>query len=479
MNIIQAMDDERLFAPFFRGDTWGSWRTVLKALFALPMDRREAKFFKEISGGRRAPKEAVKELWAVVGRRGGKSRIMALLAVYLACFRDYSPYLSPGERALVPVIAQDRRQARVILGYVRAMLSEIKLLRAMLELEKQETFDLKNNVTIEIHTASFRAVRGYTIAAAICDEVAYWRDETSANPDTEIIAALRPAMATIPDALLVAASSPYRRAGALYEAYEQNFGQDGELLVVQAASRKMNPALPERFVKQQYARDPVSAAAEYGAEFRGDVSAFLDDDWITAAVRDGAEALPRVEGVTYSAFVDPSGGRKDSFTLGIAHRHKGARILDLIVERKPPFSPAIVAAEFAAIARSYGCGSVTGDRYAGQFVPDAFRAAGIDYEPSALVKSEIYLACGPLFASNVVEVPNNKKLIAQLRGLERRTARGGRDSIDHPPNGSDDLANAACGALWLASASDVSLRLESVGLSDAPVVRGHWQPFMI
>jgi hypothetical protein len=29
--------------------------------------------------------------------------------------------------------------------------------------------------------------------------------------------------------------------------------------------------------------------------------------------------------------------------------------------------------------------------------------------------------------------------------LERRTARGGRDSIDHPPGAHDDLANAVAG----------------------------------
>ena len=40
--------------------------------------------------------------------------------------------------------------------------------------------------------------------------------------------------------------------------------------------------------------------------------------------------------------------------------------------------------------------------------------------------------------------------LAQLCGLERRTARGGRDSIDHAPGGHDDLANAVAGAAALA-----------------------------
>jgi hypothetical protein len=46
---------------------------------------------------------------------------------------------------------------------------------------------------------------------------------------------------------------------------------------------------------------------------------------------------------------------------------------------------------------------------------------------------------------------DNSKLVAQLVGLERRTVRSGRDSIDHGPGGHDDLANAAAGALLSAS----------------------------
>lgn len=37
------------------------------------------------------------ELWLTVGRRGGKSQIAALVAVYEAAFKDYSNRLSPGE----------------------------------------------------------------------------------------------------------------------------------------------------------------------------------------------------------------------------------------------------------------------------------------------------------------------------------------------------------------------------------------------
>jgi hypothetical protein len=60
---------------------------------------------------------------------------MALLAVFLACFREYRLYLQPGERAAVLVIAADRRQARTIMRYVRGMLTRIPMLRRMIERE--------------------------------------------------------------------------------------------------------------------------------------------------------------------------------------------------------------------------------------------------------------------------------------------------------------------------------------------------------
>lgn len=81
-------------------------------------------------------------------------------------------------------------------------------------------------MVIEIHTASFKTVRGYTIVAALCDELAFWEsDETSAEPDVEVLNAIRPGMATIPGSMLLCASSPHARRGALWEAHRKHFGQ--------------------------------------------------------------------------------------------------------------------------------------------------------------------------------------------------------------------------------------------------------------
>ena len=179
-----------------------------------------------------------------------------------------------------------------------------------------------------------------------------------------------------------------------------------------------------------------------------DLETFLSTEMIEAVVESGRFELPKIEKVSYSAFTDPSGGRADSFTLAIAHRERDSKkiILDRLEERKPPFAPQDVAKEFSVILKSYGIYRVTGDRYAGEWVTMAFKEGGIRFEPSDLNKSEIYLEFEPLIAQGQVELLDNKRLFNQLRGLERRTRSGGKDSVDHYPGGHDDLANAAAGA---------------------------------
>lgn len=153
-------------------------------------------------------------------------------------------------------------------------------------------------------------------------------------------------------------------------------------------------------------------------------------------------------GQGYFAFADPAGGSgRDSFTLGIGHEENGLRVLDLVREVKPPFSPERTVAEFAQVLKGYGLSNVRGDRYAGSWPAEQFLKHGIAYEPSELTKSEIYSAFLPLVMSGKVRLLDHQRLKVQLAQLERRTGRGGRDSIDHGPGGNDDVANACAGCL--------------------------------
>src|SRR5689334_20639356 len=108
--ILDVMSD--LFGGVFAGNSWTAWRAFLAAVFALPMADGQLDIYRRCTGRQALPTEAAQQAWMVIGRRGGKSRISALLAVFLACFRRYT--LAPGERGVVMVIAADRRQARVV-----------------------------------------------------------------------------------------------------------------------------------------------------------------------------------------------------------------------------------------------------------------------------------------------------------------------------------------------------------------------------
>jgi hypothetical protein len=122
-------------------------------------------------------------------------------------------------------------------------------------------------------------------------------------------------------------------------------------------------------------------------------------------------------------------------------------VLDCLREASAPFSPTDIVAEFAETLGRYRVRSITGDRYAGQWPREAFGKHGITYIPAPLPKSDLYVSLLPLINSGQAELLDHERLRNQLVGLERRTARGGRDTIDHPPGGHDDVANAVAGCL--------------------------------
>lgn len=449
LSILDVMNHPLLFGPTFHGPTWDAWRTFLAALFGLPMTEEQLAQFRAMTGRTTAPVDPMREAWVIVGRRGGKSRIAALVAIYLACFRDHARHLTTGERGTIMLLAADRRQARTLARYVEGMLASVPALEAMVESKRKESLDLHGGVTIEVHTASYRSVRGYTTIAAIADEVAFWvTDDDASNPDVEVLDALRPSMATIPDAVLLAISSPYARRGALWSAYESHWAkEDTGVLVWQGPTRAMNPAVPPSVIERAYAADEAAASAEYGAEFRRDVEAFLPREALAQVVIPHRLELPPMQAMRYMAFADPSGGSQDAFTLAIAHKEGDKAVLDAIREMRPPFSPDQVVEEFAALLRLYRVFTVHGDHYAGVWPQERFKAHGITYTRSAKPKSELYRQLLPVIMGGRCELLDHDRLRAQLLGLERRTARGGRDSIDHAPNAHDDVANAVAGVL--------------------------------
>lgn len=465
ITLLAALADNKLFASHFRGSSWNGWKAFLAALTSEPMGDGAFELYKRCTGRQEPPIAAFSEACLVVGRRGGKSRVLALIATYLATFKDYSPYLAPGEVATVGVLAANRAQARSIFRFVSGLLKAVPQLASMVEDETGEIITLNSRVVIEINTASFRTTRGYSYAAVLCDEIAFWRsDETSANPDTEILRALRPGMASIPGSILLLASSPYAKKGELYNTYRKHYGKeqpprdavdtagrpvtDGRVLVWKADTSTMNPGIDPAIIAEAYGDDPESAKAEYGAEFRDDLADWVTRESVDAVTMWGCRERMPEDDIQYAAFADPSGGANDAFTLAVAHLRDGSvGVLDAVLEIRPPFDPDVAVRECAALLERFKVKRVIGDRYAGEWPVSRFAAHGITFEQSAKPKSDIYHDMLPLLNSRRVELLEHQRLTAQLCGLERKTSRAGRDSIDHAPGGHDDIANAVCGVL--------------------------------
>lgn len=441
MNIIEFMDDPQLVGDQFINDSWDAWKALLAGFYNLNTDA--TKYYTLTK--RRPSASDFRELWLVIGRRGGKSNISALLAVYEAIFNNHKDNLSRGEIATIMVIASDRKQARTVFRYISALISESPILSQMLVKESTDTIELNNRCVIEVTTASLKSTRGYSVACAILDEISFWNSD-GANPDKEILQALRPSLATL-DGKLIALSSPYAKRGVLWNTFKGYFGNNDSdrILVAQAPSLSMNPSLDPRIVEQARRDDPSSARAEYDAQFRTDIETFVSDDVVERCTRSSPLELGFQRNTAYVGFVDPSGGSADAFTLSIAHMEKGKVIIDLVHAIKPPFSPEQATGELCDILHNYRVVCVHGDAYAGEWPREQFRKNKIDYIRIKKPKSELYKNLLPLLNSENIELPPSEQLTRELLNLERRTSRGGRDTIDHPVGFHDDLINAVAG----------------------------------
>ena len=444
----EALESPAYFGTLLTGDFWRAWRTMLIAIIGEELTEDERVIFESLTGRPQEAGEPLEEFWAVIGRRGGKTRSMAVLAAFIAACCDHRDVLAPGERGVLPILAASMAQAQQAFNFVEGIFRASPHLVELVQSVTADTISLKTGIDIVIRPASFRTIRGITAVAALGDEIAFWRSDDSANPDREILKALRPSLATT-GGPLICISSPHAKRGELYTTFKRHYGPAGDplILVAKAPSRTMNPSLSQRVVDRAVEADPEAASAEYMAEFRGDLEIFVSREAIERCITTGVSLRSPLDSVSYRAFVDPSGGSNDAMTVAIAHSEGKRQILDCVLEKRAPFSPDAVVWEFAQTLKEYRISKVTGDRYAGEWPRERFSAAGITYEPSEINRSELYLAFLPLVNSARIDLLDNQRMVSQFVGLERRTSRAGKDSVDHAPGGHDDIANSVAGVL--------------------------------
>jgi hypothetical protein len=450
----QALADPLLLGSILSGPSWDRWRTMLIAVMGEALTDAERSIFAQFTGRDREPGQRVEEAAFIIGRRGGKDRAMSVLVTYLAACCEYRDVLAPGERGLVLCLSADQRQGRITLDHIAANFEQSPILGQLVTNRTADTIELSNRVTVEVRAASYRRLRGITAVGIVASEVAFWMDdEFSANPADEILAAVRPALSTTGGPLLMI-STCYRKAGVLWETYDKHFGAKGSpsILVAKGTTRDFNPNFPQATIDAALERDPILNGAEYLSEWRSDLEAFVSREVVRNCVDAGTYERPPVERTRYYSFTDPAGGSgTDSMTLAIAHRGaSGMVVLDALREWRPPFSPTDVIKEATHLLRSYRCQKTEGDHWGGEWARQPFRDGGVNYAVTEQPKSSLYVNFLPLLNAGQVRLLDHQRLVGQLCALERRTSRGGRDSIDHPQGGHDDIANAVAGVVAVA-----------------------------
>ena len=231
-----------------------------KTLYGLPLDETELEIHQRCTGRDVYVPREYTEMSYLGGRRSRKSsRLAAPIAIFEA-FRDHR--LPRGEKAYVLLIAPTKALARIDFHYIqRYLLNSVALSKEIVKILKNEVV-LSNGITIGCYPCSYVAVRGITIVAAICDEMAFWRhEETAANPEQEILAALRPGMATVEKAKLIKLSTPFRKRGVLWEEFQRRSELD--FPVWQASTFEMNPTISPAALERERKRDEPTYRREY------------------------------------------------------------------------------------------------------------------------------------------------------------------------------------------------------------------------
>lgn len=457
INIIKAVGDPKLFRRFLadKNDSlasWQNWNTVLRATYGLPIKQKHADLVLKCTGRsiESLPTNGFDTALYLVGRRGGKSRIAAIIGAWEACLSGKWELLSPGEIGLVAIIAPSRKQARIVKHYLRAIFLTPLLADEVVH-ETAEGFELASGVVIEILVADYRSVRGYTLLAAIVDEVCFMglAEESKVRSDTELIRAIKPSLATL-NGRLIAISSKYAKKGWAYWSSKKNFANNkSNILVWEAESRTMNPILSQEIVDAALLDDRASALSEYLNLWREDISQWLPPEVISQVVHEGRRELVPRSYHKYFGFVDVSGGRSESSALSIAHQNeKKVVVIDYLKEYKSPHNPLECIGDMARQLKKFAIRKVTGDNYSGEFCVQQFCNHGILFDKCKLPKSALYLEAISMICSRTVEILDDEVLIRQLCGLERKTRSGGKDSVDHPAGGKDDVANSVVGVMY-------------------------------
>src|SRR5262245_55810436 len=314
-------------------------------------------------------------------------------------------------------------------------------------------------VQVAAARASGLNIRSTWLAGMLFDEADFHRDESGAVNLPDNFRAARPRM--LPGAQIWLPSSPWAEVGPYHDMFTAAFGAPGRTLAFHSDSRSMNPSLDRATEQEERERDPENAEREYdGKPLPAGTTRFFHPEAIKAAVdSQRALAIAATLGVIVAAGCD-FGFRSDCSTIAIVHRRGDvyhlAEFLELKPERGTPLVPSNVVSTFAKIALPHGARLVVADGHYAESVREHLAAHGMTLlaAPAGDAgKAETYVEARKILHEGRLRLPNDPRLLMQLRQVTSKPMAGGRLSISsprRPGGGHGDLVSALVLALWSA-----------------------------
>jgi len=399
-------------------------------------------------------KEKASRLVLRVGRRGGKSSTLCRVAVAEVMAGEHM--VPAGDVAVFAFISVKKAEARERLSTICHILValDVPFVRRGDEISIEGM-----PICFRVYSASFRTAVGMTCCGIICDEVSRWRDEeTGANPAREVLASVRPSMATMSGAHEFLSSSPWSTLDAHHDAFEM--GNTKDQLVFHAPTWTANPSIsydrccdlePDESVRDR----------EYGAiPMKAGLTAFFDPQSIEDAI-DPNMKLPRgaLEGEYVMAGAD-FGFRRDSSAIVVCHRSSDGSIYRVgdMLELRPgkgvPLKPSETVNAFSTILRRHDLKAVMADGHYREAICEHLADANmglVDSPAGAIGNTKVYVNARSLFHQGRVRIPDDEQMRRDLTEIQHRPTPNGGLRIVLPRRqggGHADAVSALVLALW-------------------------------
>jgi hypothetical protein len=439
MNLVEFVTDPQLLNLSISP----AQETLLRAIDGLPLVNDEQWELWELCTGRKREDylegHRYPEVTVICGARSGKdSRIAVPAMLYEATRGGHEQYLGRGERGIMPIVAQDQRATAVAFNYCREYLAHSDLLSGMVADVSKNEIELANGITLMTFPSTAASLRAWSVAAGCLDELAFF----DAN-DHEIQMSMIRGGINFPNPRIFKISTPFAKAGLLYDDFQSSFGKpDDHRLVWRASTFVMNPSIKAARFARYATEDPLRYAREFEAVWQDALSVLLAAEWIERAIAPGVFERAPQDSLNYILTGDVSGGGRDAFTCCIAHREADRIVQDVIRGWQRPPDLAGVFVEIADIAKRYRCSIFHGDKYAAGWSRQAAQKAGLTYQEVPFDKSRAYVETEPLFAQGRIEILDHAAQARELKLLEKRALAGGITRVDAPRGISEDHANA-------------------------------------